>query len=414
MISNLPMTFKRDHRLRRRLFSERSFQHKARSNLYWLAWLIDTCTAPGELILDPMGGSGSILLAATKQRPVLTGDIEPHWAMLQKENALRIRTEMMFGATSHVFQFDAASLPLTSDALPAIVTSPPYFDLFSNWNRRSGAAIDGRSDYVGETGLCYGFHPRQIGNVHVYENYLASMRRVYRECWRVLRPGGIFVLIVGDRVKRRRIVPITRDTAAMCQANGFVLTNQYQRATIPSHFRNIHASRNPDDPRVDTETALVFQKQNHRLPAKQRFALVQSPSPNSSPGRQLFDKQINYARATADEVLIFTNRGIVPGQTLNAVWAGDHPPKARDRREWAHSIAARLVTKCGLGAGDGIALYITDRYARYLKQRLNSFGTRATIPTAHCNFGQKLAWFKEQMTLLEQGETGFDPPDRSA
>ena len=55
------LKFKRDHHLRRRLFVEASFEHKARMNLYWLAWLLDQHTRPGEMVLDPMGGSGSIL-----------------------------------------------------------------------------------------------------------------------------------------------------------------------------------------------------------------------------------------------------------------------------------------------------------------------------------------------------------------
>ena len=127
------MIFKRDHHLRRLLFVERSFQHKARSNLYWLSWLLDKHTAAGEIVLDPMGGAGSILIAATKQRPVISGDIEFHWTSLQKENTLRIRGEMLFSESTHICQWDASDLPFQSGSMPAIITSPPYFDLFSNW-----------------------------------------------------------------------------------------------------------------------------------------------------------------------------------------------------------------------------------------------------------------------------------------
>jgi len=38
-----------------------------------------------------------------------------------------------------------------------------------------------------------------------------------------------------------------------------------------------------------------------------------------------------------------------------------------------------------------------DCYARYGQQRLNTFGAVATIPTAHHNLGQKLAWYTERI-----------------
>ena len=56
-----PQTFARDHHLRRRLgFAEATFEHKAKLNLNWLAWLLHEHTAPGSVVLDPLAGTGSI------------------------------------------------------------------------------------------------------------------------------------------------------------------------------------------------------------------------------------------------------------------------------------------------------------------------------------------------------------------
>jgi SAM-dependent methyltransferase len=407
------LTFGRDHHLRRRLFTESSFQHKARVNLYWLAWLLHQHTSPTTTVLDPMGGVGSILLAATEQRPVITGDIEPHWATIQAEIARRIRHEMLFSAPAITCQWDAAKLPLPSGSVPAIVTSPPYFDLFSNWNRKSGTDFDGNPDHIGETGLCYGFHPAQVGNIHIYENYLRAMRKIYTECWRVLVPGGKLILIVGDKVRKRQIVPVTKDTQTLCQANGFRLITQHQRHVTPSHFRLIHKIRNGIDyPLIDLETALIFQKQDYRLPIK--FAIVEAPNTYSRPacksagrpGQQLFDKQLAYADQVTDLTFILTKTGLVSGHTPNSIWSGDHPRKARTRRRWAYSIVEDLVTKHGLTAGAHIDLHVTDRYARYLDQRLTTLGCGCSIPTQHRNLGQKLAWYTNAInTPLEQDQT---------
>jgi len=399
---NQPLTFGRDHHLRRKLFTEESFQHKARVNLYWLAWLLHQHIPPTTTVLDPMGGVGSVLLAAITFRAVITGDIEPHWATIQAANARRIQHEQLFKAPTITCQWDAAKLPLPTASIPAIITSPPYFDLFSNWNRKHGTDFDGNPDHIGETGLCYGFHPHQVGNIHIYENYLRAMREIYRECWRVLVPGGKFILIVGDKVRKRRVVPVTRDAQTLCQANGFRLITQHQRRTIPSHFRLIHLTKNGTDyPLINIETALVLEK-FFRIPYY--YSIIEAPKPNSQPGQQLLHKQLAYARAISKPMLgaarirILSDKGILcPGHTPNAVWSGDHPRKARTRREWAYSIVADLVTKHGLTAGAHVDLHVTDRYARYLQQRLNTLGARCSIPTAHCNLGQKLAWYTQAL-----------------
>ena len=87
--SDGPLTFARDHHLRRRLgFAESTFEHKAKLNLNWLAWLLNKHTAPGSVVLDPMAGPGSILLAALNQHPTLAGDVEDYWSRLLAEHIL--------------------------------------------------------------------------------------------------------------------------------------------------------------------------------------------------------------------------------------------------------------------------------------------------------------------------------------
>ncbi|HDZ37841.1 MAG TPA: hypothetical protein ENH62_06095 [Marinobacter sp.] len=395
MTTATPFIYSRDHHIRRLHFVEESFTHKAKTNLYWLAHLIDMYTDLGQTVIDPMGGSGSILFASLKRRPTITGDIESHWCHIQNQNRSRILNETLIHAPAVVAQWDAAKLPIASSSLPTIITSPPYFDLFSNWNKKAGHSLDGR--YVGKTGQCYGFHPRQLANIHIYENYLLAMRDVYREYWRILRHEALLILIIGNKVRRGRVVPITKDTFALLQSNGFLLVATHHRKTIPSQFRQIHHKRQGHNyPMITVETALVFQKQDLPPSTKRKFALVQSPKPNSSPGVVLFKKQLRLAGARSNTVLVWSNHKIYDvDSTQNLFWSSARRPKAIDRRELSHSIARDIVINHGLGAGDHIELHVTLDYARYLEQRLNTFGARATIPTKHLNFGQKLRWYTE-------------------
>jgi len=394
-----PRTFARDHHLRRRLgFAERSFEHKAKLNLNWLAWLLNKHTAPGSVVLDPMAGTGSILLAALNMHPTVAGDVEVYWSRLLNRNALRIRRRHLIVAPMLTCRWDATRLPLPDASLDAIVTSPPYFDLFSNWNRKQAGYLDGR--HVGPNGLSYGDHLRQIGNIHVYDDYLRAMRGVYLECRRVLRPGGKLTLILGNKVRERHVVPVTEDTQALIVANGFDLLAAHDRQTIPSRWRRIHAQQDDGYPVIAVETALVFQKPIGPGPQVKRCFVIEVPNGESSPGRTLFHKQLTYCiQQQPDLLLCLDSTGMFrPVDAPGVIWTGIHPAKARVRREWCYKLVRdELAAKFGLVAGDQIELHVTDRYARYLQQRLTTLGAVATIPTAHRNLGQKLAWYTERI-----------------
>ena len=419
------LTFRRDHHLRRRFFVERSFEHKARVNLFWLAWLLDQYTQPGDLVLDPLGGAGSILLAATKQRRVITGDVEANYARMMLANARKIGGQL-FSEPTQIARWDAGRLPLPDRCVDAVVTSPPYFDLFSDWNAKSSGA-DIHGDHIGPTGQCYGFDPRQIGNVHVYEDYLRTMRAVYAECIRVLRPGGKIVLIVGDKVRRGGVVPVVHDTQTLLLALGAWRWESHVRQTRPSRYRRIHAQQQgPDYPLLDSETALVFMPGGYAWTGYnytgRRVAIIQAPRPDSAPGRQLFEKQFTYALWRSDTTIILTSAGFqqindefipVPGPnavsledlgpnllspdvTPNLVWSGDHG-LAAERREWSFGVVRELVRQGIVRAGDTVELHVSLTYARYLQRRLRTLGAVATIPTARHNLGQKLAWYTERL-----------------
>lgn len=394
---NEPLTFARDHHLRRRLgFAESTFEHKAKLNLNWLAWILNEHTDSGSVILDPMAGTGSILLAALNQHPTLAGDVEPYWSRLLNRNALRIRRRHLIVAPILTARWDAARLPIPNASLDTIVTSPPYFDLFSNWNRKQANYLDGR--HMGPNGLSYGDHPQQIGNLHVYEDYLRAMRAVYMECRRILRPGGKLILIVGNKVREKRIIPVTEDTCTLVTANGFDLLASHDRKTIPSRWRRIHRQQHNDYPTIAVETAVVFQKSIAPWPQPKRWFVIEVPNGASSPGRILFHKQLTYCiQQQPDQLLALDSIGLFrPVDEPGVVWTGTHPAKARVRRTWSYKIVRELVAKFGLGAGDHIELHVTDRYARYLQQRINTLGAGATIPTAHLNLGQKLAYYTER------------------
>jgi len=104
-----------------------------------------------------------------------------------------------------LIQGDARDLSFLPDAsIHLVVTSPPYWTL-----KR------------------YNEHPDQLGHVKDYEEFLGELEKVWRECFRVLVPGGRLVCVVGDVCLSRRafgrhvVVPLHADIAVMCRKIGF-------------------------------------------------------------------------------------------------------------------------------------------------------------------------------------------------
>jgi site-specific DNA-methyltransferase (adenine-specific) len=93
---------------------------------------------------------------------------------------------------------------MKDDSVHLVVTSPPYWTL-KQYNHTKG----------------------QLGHVEDYEEFLTQLDRVWKECYRVLVPGGRVVCVVGDVCLARRtfgrhlVVPLHADITVACRKLGF-------------------------------------------------------------------------------------------------------------------------------------------------------------------------------------------------
>jgi hypothetical protein len=173
---------------------------------------------PGKLVLDPFAGKGEklaqieALVRARGRRAKFTGvEIEAEWAACAA-----------FGA---VLVGDSTSLPAKWRArFGAVITSPCYGNRFADHHNNRDACKTCRGDgYTGafETcGVCKGsglssrrsythdmghaLEANNAGAMHYGTEYRELHRAAWAEVWRVLKPGGLFLMNTKDFLQTPR------------------------------------------------------------------------------------------------------------------------------------------------------------------------------------------------------------------
>lgn len=108
--------------------------------------------------------------------------------------------------TEHkLYHGDARDLSFIKDkSVHLVLTSPPYFNL-KEYRRGNN----------------------QLGIINDYQKFIDELEKVWKECYRILVPGGRVVCVVGDVCLSRRkygrhaVMPLHSDIAVTCRKIGF-------------------------------------------------------------------------------------------------------------------------------------------------------------------------------------------------
>lgn len=150
-----------------------------------------------------------------------------------------------------------------------IVTSPPYWTL---------------KDYED--------NPSQLGAIEDYECFLEELDKAWRECYRVLCPGGRLCVVVGDVCLSRRkhgrhqVIPLHADIQVRCRHIGFdnlAPIFWYKIANMVTEMGgNSYFLGKPYEPNAviknDVEYILLFRKggeYRHPSPAQRTASLIE-------------------------------------------------------------------------------------------------------------------------------------------
>ena len=224
-------------------------------------WLIEHYSKPGDIILDPMCGSGTILAACSLSRNVIAVELEKKFVEMTEGNWKRVQEvgpELGHSMGWAIIRRGDAR-QLAGVLADVVIFSPPYSDVIRRGNPGGpGASGKGKPP---SCLACYSEDPSNIGNTKG-DNYMRSMRIVYRNCWRALKPNGLMILVVKPFIRNQQVIHLERDTQKLCESVGFTfLEEHYRRLTHMSFWLTLYYRKHPKVERVDKEFILVFRKE---------------------------------------------------------------------------------------------------------------------------------------------------------
>ncbi len=206
-------------------------QHPAPFSFTDVSRLIRFFTKRGAIVLDPFVGVGSTLKACALDRRLGIGiELNPFYIQLTKERlAKELPKNIQTDHGQKVIMGDARDvLPdLAEDSVDFIVTSPPYGNILHKedhkaWQERTSNGLATR----------YSDDPRDLGNIHDYEEFLSQLSDILGSCKRVLKSRKYMAVIVSDYRNGRKYVTFHSDLAHSLEAHSFYLrgiTILYQR-----------------------------------------------------------------------------------------------------------------------------------------------------------------------------------------
>jgi DNA modification methylase len=163
--------------------------------------------------------------------------------------------------------------------IDAIISNPPYS------NPRSTKGTTAKDDYdcnrklinpcgVGSFRGRYSNDTKNIGNMQPH-TYLEAMLQVYCECFKVLKPDGLMILITKNFIRKKQVVRLDLDTIKLAEQAGFTFEDRFYRKLTNFSFwvTNYYKKYGL---RVEYEDILVFRKKTS-LPNGQIDVIITSP-----------------------------------------------------------------------------------------------------------------------------------------
>jgi len=179
---------------------------------------IEFFTKQHQIVLDPMVGTGSTLVAALRSKRHSYGiELNPIYASIAKtvvneerknlgENYSDLYAEVILGNAADFVEFiHRYDIP----EIDYVLTSPPYWDML----RVKGAMTQRRRRESQEIDVHYSDDPDDLGNIDDYDEFLEALSEIYASIKVHLKKKAYLTIIVKNVKKGGTIYPLAWDLA---------------------------------------------------------------------------------------------------------------------------------------------------------------------------------------------------------
>ena len=194
-------------------------QHPAKFPETLAQEFVEFFTKRGQIVLDPMVGTGSTLCACLRAgRHSIGIELNAEYAQMAAQIVSAEKKDLGPHAAelrAEVINHDAAQLlDLDLPKIDYVFTSPPYWDIL----HARGAETQRRRRHAPGLDLTYSDHEADLGNIHDYDEFLSRLVDIYSRLHIVLRPRAYMTIIVKNIKKGGRIYPLAWDLARQLSA----------------------------------------------------------------------------------------------------------------------------------------------------------------------------------------------------
>lgn len=179
---------------------------------------IEFFTKREQVVLDPMVGTGSTLVAALRSHRHSYGiELNPKYASLarrivhEERNALgmftdHLKAEVIVGDAAKIGEYiENYNIP----PIDYVITSPPYWDML----HARGAQTQKRRRSDPNLDVHYSESPDDLGNIAEYDQFVEKLGLIYEGLKPYLRHGAYVTIIVKNVKKGGRMYPLAWDIA---------------------------------------------------------------------------------------------------------------------------------------------------------------------------------------------------------
>lgn len=247
--------FPRDTDLRASLFPAHDpTTHIAKANMWMVKALIEYVSEPGESILDPFAGTGTILIGATLGRNIYMVELEKPFLHDIETN---IKTMKMgypdIEQRTLLLSGDSAKILPIPNWCNHTIFSPPY-----PMGLKKKGSMDRTSQDLGySAGIDYSADPDNFTNLNLFL-YHRRIEEFYKKCLVTLTPGGTMTIIIKDNVEKGERVRKADRTERDCVRMGFELVSRYKWYTPGGGYSAVNKAHGLET--VDEEDLITFRR----------------------------------------------------------------------------------------------------------------------------------------------------------